>query len=82
MNTRIKEIIRKAGGLDYDDDNNELTPILMGKGLNKFAELIIKECVAICEKDLCNRKDDPPANYFDGGLRHCTRNIKEHFGVE
>ena len=46
----------------------------------KFAKLIVVECVELCEKDLCNRKDDPPANYFDGGLRHCANAIREHFG--
>jgi type III secretion system FlhB-like substrate exporter len=45
MNNRIKELAKQAGGIGYDDDNKELTPMLVGKGLEKFAELIVRECI-------------------------------------
>lgn len=48
----------------------------------KYSQLLIKECIMLCEKHLVNRPDDPVSNYFDGGLRFCSRTIKEHFGVK
>ena len=78
MNKRIKELALQANPKnifkEFDRDDIHF--------VEKFAELLAKECIAICEKDLCDRKDDPVSNYFDGGLRHCARSIKEHFGVE
>lgn len=40
MNEQIKELVRQAGGIGHDDDGNELTPILVGTSLEKFAELL------------------------------------------
>ena len=48
MNKRILELIEQAGGIGHDDDGNELTPALVGSGLEKFAELIVKECALQC----------------------------------
>jgi hypothetical protein len=66
MNERIKNLIKQAGGIGYDDDNNELTPVLVGKGLEKFAELIVRECAARADY-----------NYGMTGYE-----LLEHFGVE
>ena len=41
MNERIKELVKQAGGIYHNDDGDELTPALVGKGLEKFAELIV-----------------------------------------
>lgn len=49
MNKRIKALVKQAGGLVYDDDNNELTPMIVGKVLEKFAELVVQECAKQCE---------------------------------
>ena len=43
MNKRIKQLIKAAGGISHDDDGNELTPVLMGKGLEKFAESLVAD---------------------------------------
>ena len=40
----------------------------------KFAELIVKECMTLCKTSVGN------ADYNTGRL-HCLNNIKEHFGV-
>jgi hypothetical protein len=73
MNERIKELIKLANGITYDDDGAELTPALVGKELEKFAELIVKECLFIIDDerkpDMVNRTE----------LWH---QIVEHFGVE
>lgn len=41
----------------------------------KFAELIIQECIAMCSTAVGNRD-------YNTGRLHCVENIKEHFGVE
>ena len=73
MNKRIKELALQAGytplpGFDFA---NELQEVF----LNKFAELIVRECMAMCETAVGN------ADYNTGRL-HCLENIKERFGVE
>jgi hypothetical protein len=70
MNERIKELIAQAGGIEHDDDGNELTPVLVGKELAKFADLIIQECCSAIRL----------ADVFNGGK--FQRIILEHFGVE
>ena len=69
MNERIRELVGRAGGIGHDDDGNELTPALVGKGLEKFAELIVKECMELGDKALQDGK-------WPGDV------LKEHFGVE
>ena len=70
MNERIKELIAQAGGIEHNDDGNELTPVLVGKELAKFADLIIQECCSAIRLD----------DVFNGGK--FQRIILEHFGVE
>ena len=72
MNERIRELVKQAGGVGHDDDGNELTPALVGKGLEKFAELIVRNCVGIVA-DAVNHRE--PASTYVG-------KIKEHFGVK
>ena len=45
------------------------------KGREKFAQLIVRECMALCKTSVGN------ADYNTGRL-HCLENIKEHFGVK
>ena len=51
MNERIQELLKQAGGIQYDEDGDELTPILVGKDLEKFAELIVRECIKMVETE-------------------------------
>ena len=66
MNSRIRELAEQAGcsidGMGYGEGNVE-----------KFAELIVRECVAICN-------DTNDASYLNGVI--AGRKIKQHFGVE
>ena len=62
MNQRIKELAEQVYGSAHYDDF-------------KFAELIVRECMAMCKTAVGN------ADYNTGRL-HCLNNIKEHFGVE
>ena len=72
MNERIKQLAEQATtveehkwGISYDNFDKE-----------KFAELIVKECVGILE---------PKSRYMGEGpevLKDKIRQIKQHFGVE
>jgi hypothetical protein len=59
MNQRIKELALQAGGSHYPD--------VGGKTLEKFAELIVRECAEIA---------DTAEPFLASDL------IKQHFGVE
>lgn len=65
MNERIREYARKA---------RMLTGWQIGEfEIQKFAELILRECILICEE-----RERP--NLY--GKREAQTEIKEHFGVE
>ena len=78
MNERIRELAEQAG-LEFDDDlvlEPEAIYYTTQKDLEKFAELIIEECVEIC---LVHRVRN---NDYNEGRTQCASDIKEHFGVE
>jgi hypothetical protein len=64
MNERIKELIEQA----YDPEYGFIIP-------EKFAELIVRECVDAIIKD--SRLSD-----VRSAANGCVRTIKEHFGVD
>ncbi len=87
MNERIDELIFQVGytKLSYPDDNFlDGRYALTQEQLDKFAELIVQECVQVCEPIL----DEPYENMteFGKGLVEgqdvAIERIKEHFGVE
>ena len=85
MNERIKLLVKQAGGIQYDEDGDELTAILVGKDLAKFAELIVRECIGVVDKIVPPGYEDYP-DYRDqiekSFRRECAIEIKQHFGVE
>jgi hypothetical protein len=74
MNKRIKELAEQAGAIGYDDDGNELTPVLVGKDLTKFAELIVKECLEACSRANEIRHFVPPTQ--EQVVLSCMREIE------
>jgi hypothetical protein len=44
-------------------------------GLEKFAELIVRECIQVCNSRVGNSD-------YNTGRMHCASDLKEHFGVE
>ena len=82
MNKRIRELAEQAGfELQYNCGP------LAGEGeiyyayeFEKFAELIVKECVRVCNKQTPNWKGEY-ATAFGDGVEFCISGIKEHFGV-
>jgi hypothetical protein len=75
MNERIKELLKQSCGFEYDEDGDELTPILVGKDLAKFAELIVRECASMSRVFQSSEYD------FTGDL-DLDEFMLKHFGVE
>ena len=79
MNERIKELAEQAGCKVMDDGiwyipsatGFEKIVYTKGIGLEKFAELIVRECIAMA--------DDFE---WDDGRRGLVDQMKQHFGVE
>ena len=85
MNERIKELAEQANAneLSYAYYRGEKRPenavTLHSVDLEKFAELIVRECAKVCDDlDI----DDWGDKSFDDGTYYCSRAIKQHFGVE
>ena len=81
MNKKIKELAEQADWRFSDKiTGDELQPIL-DKRLEKFAELIVKECAKVINADIEYQiKDGIISNVH--GLNQARNLIKEHFGVE
>ena len=58
MNPRVKELAEQAGGV-----------VLAGSEIQKFAELIVRECIDIADE-------------YDGVGSTIVSRIEKHFGVE
>lgn len=73
MNERIKQLAEQNGFIHEWQSPGEQRDIL--KNLERFAELVVKECVKYFNEDY--QRD------FDTLWREdLTKGIKEHFGVE
>jgi hypothetical protein len=84
MNEQIKQLAEQAGlkwkaqPLHYTNTNNPIDfPVSANRDLEKFAELIVRECVAICQDT--DGEDNIDAR---SGRQDCAVEIREHFGVE
>lgn len=83
MNEKIKELQKAAGiqvvrTLMREDENTEVKLMLTESQLEKFAELIVKECAEISDHDAVG---DDPACCTNTAYR-IARHIEKHFGVE
>jgi hypothetical protein len=83
MNERIKELALQADLTQAKDfkSGDEVKNIVFGNGLEKFAELIVRECVNIVE-GLSPGYDDYRNQIEDSFRRDCVAEIKHKFGVE
>ncbi|CAB4129897.1 hypothetical protein UFOVP116_168 [uncultured Caudovirales phage] len=88
MNKRIQELaINCAGQLDWDSPKDPESFTFSCHELEKFAELIVKECVVRIQG--CNLVEGYDPNRFDDFERDYQRAINKaasqvllHFGVE
>ena len=78
MNERIKELMVQS--IDYACVNQKS----MDTAMEKFAELIVKECVSIIEHgmDHTEYNDSEKSMVELEAQRWCRTAIKEHFGVD
>jgi hypothetical protein len=67
MNPKVKELAEQAGGV-----------VLAGSEIQKFAELIVAECV---EQVLTGVRTNPPHAHPPELIRNLARRIEQHFGV-
>lgn len=72
MNERFKELMEEAGIYDFVVESMGID-----EEMNKFAELIVRECVGICMKN----QFEGAENYNNGAVSSAEF-IKQHFGVE
>ena len=79
MNERIKELAIEANMIASEP--NGFDPTGLTKSQQKFAELIVRECVEICLERHDSWKFDDESN-SNSGPRDCAQMIEEHFGVE
>jgi len=69
MNERIQELAKGA------KHAFEQEGILLELVLEKYAELIVRECIQVCNSRVGNSD-------YNTGRMHCVSDLKEHFGVE
>ncbi len=75
MNERIKELAGQAKFMAEEDINKQISYNTELKAFaEKFAELIVRECIGVCE-EYHGTAGDQAARYIGQG-------INEHFGVE
>jgi hypothetical protein len=71
MNERIKELYEQSLIRETDKDHAGNPMLVIKQNTEKFAELIIKECIELNKQELA----------FNAFERMLTR-YKEHFGIE
>jgi len=82
MNERIKELAEQAGLRFTQLMSNPMVPVVDGKetDLEKFAELIVRECMLCCERVISDPVPESVDTWLNGGSQ-CIQEIKEHFGL-
>jgi hypothetical protein len=74
MNERIKELAEQA--LKHPDNDNDGLTVFDNDELKKFAELIVRECMTVCQTI------DKEYDGEDVLATWCATEIGKHFGVE
>ena len=78
MNKLLREFEKESGlqiyGLGARRDPWEAA-------LEKFAELIVRECIGCCEQVISDPVPESVDTWLNGG-EQCIQEIKAHFGVE
>lgn len=80
MNERIKELAEQANDivlLDIRGDGTLDKEVVFNK--EKFAELIVQECLLCCERVISDPVSKSVDTWLNGG-KQCIDEIKYHFG--
>ena len=75
MNERIKERWLQAAREDSGDTWDSQTEFI-----ERFAELIIRECIGCCEQVISDPVPESVDTWLNGGSQ-CIQEIKERFGL-
>ena len=78
MNERINKLFGQAMDQSIPETWTTLTHSQLSILKDKFAELIVWECVMLCDK-VYEHNDNVK---IQAGATFCREDIKEHFGVE
>jgi hypothetical protein len=76
MNERIRELMPKPWTFPYPDRE-----LYTKEQFEKFAELIVKECIGCCEQVISDPVPASVDTWLNGGSQ-CIDEIKQHFGVK
>jgi hypothetical protein len=80
MNERIKQLAEQAGGEFYEGFAGSTNFVKFAENdFEKFAELIVKECVIRAEREWIRNGSDTEHNQ---AVSKVIGSIKQHFGVE
>ena len=79
MNERIKELSKQAW--ESISVQDALDDEAFEKFDQKFAELIVRECLGCCEQVISDPVPESVDTWLNGG-EQCIQEIKEHFGVK
>ena len=76
MNKRILKLFNEAGF-----HQPEMERLGIEDKFEKFAELIVRECIGCCEQVISDPVPESVDTWLNGG-EQCIQEIKEHFKVE
>ncbi len=81
MNERIRELIKQATEHDYTtwDSYNQKELVYYKFNQEKFAELIVKECIQVVD-GMADPEED--SDRYVWALHNASEKIREHFGVQ
>ena len=75
MNKRIQKLFNEAGF-----HQPEMERLGIEDKFEKFAELIVRECIGCCEQVISDPVPKSVDTFEQGGI-HCIDEIKQHFGL-
>lgn len=81
MNERIKELSQRAHQWAIGESKFGYHQCKVGSDYflalkeQKFAELLVKECISVCENGW-------QGEFTVCGINQCVSDLKEHFGIE
>ena len=84
MNERIKALLLNERNMFVNgvtESNNKIYIHGSEENLEKFAELIVRECIGCCEQVISDPVPESVDTWLNGGSQ-CIDEIKQHFGVE
>ena len=81
MNQRIRELANQADLYARSDNSSMLFENYQKRYTEKFAELIVQECIGCCEQVISDPVPESVDTWLNGG-EQCIQEIKQHFGVE